>query len=58
VSEQAHDPESQVKLAYRLAVARPATDEEVAVGADVIRKQSLAALAHVVLNLNEFLYMR
>jgi len=58
VSEQAHDPESQVKLAYRLAVARPATDEEVAVGADVIRKQSLAAFAHVVLNLNEFLYMR
>jgi hypothetical protein len=58
VSEQAHDPESQVKLAYRLAVARPATGEEVALGADVIRKQSLAAFAHVVLNLNEFLYMR
>ena len=58
VSEEAHDPESQVELAYRLAVARPATDEEVAVGADVIRKQSLAAFAHVVLNLNEFLYMR
>ena len=27
-------------------------------GADLIRRQSLASFAHVVLNLDEFLYMR
>jgi len=58
VSDEAHDPESQVERVYRLALARPATDAEVAVGADLIRTQSLASFAHVILNLNEFLYMR
>jgi hypothetical protein len=58
VKEQASDPESQAKLAYRLALARPATATEVRIGADLITKQSLAAFTHVVLNLDEFMYMR
>ena len=41
-----------------LALARPAAPAEVAIGADLIRTQSLASFAHVVLNLDEFLYMR
>ena len=41
-----------------VALARPPSEAEIAIGADLIRKQSLASLAHVVLNLDEFLYMR
>ncbi len=58
VQKDASDPESQAKLAYRIALARPATAAEIRIGADLIAKQSLSAFTHVVLNLDEFLYMR
>jgi len=58
VAQQASDPAAQVDRAMRIALARPATDQEIAIGADLIRKQSLDAFAHVVLNLDEFMYMR
>jgi hypothetical protein len=58
IRQEATDPESQVTAAYRIALARPAAAAEVAVGADLIKKESLAAFAHVMLNLDEFLYMR
>jgi mono/diheme cytochrome c family protein len=58
VSGQAGDPSSQVDLAYRIALARPATPGEIAIGIGLIKSQSLEAFAHVVLNLDEFLYMR
>jgi Protein of unknown function (DUF1553)/Protein of unknown function (DUF1549)/Planctomycete cytochrome C len=58
VSQQASDPHLQVELAYRMALARPASETEIAIGMDLIRKQSLASFTHVVLNLDEFLYMR
>jgi hypothetical protein len=58
VRGQAHDPSSQVDLAYRIALARPPTPTETAIGTDLIATQGLESLAHVVLNLDEFLYMR
>ncbi len=58
VKQAAGDPESQVKEAYRIALARPATATEIRIGADLITRQSLTSFAHVVLNLDEFLYMR
>ena len=58
VRQEASDPESQARLAYRIALARPATAAEIRIGAELIAKQSLASFAHVVLNLDEFLYMR
>jgi len=58
VRRQAVDSRSQVILAYRIALARPPTDPEIAVGTALIEKQSLASFTHVVLNLDEFLYMR
>jgi len=58
VRQEASDPESQAKLAYRIALARPATAAEIRIGVELIAKQSLASFAHVVLNLDEFLYMR
>lgn len=58
IREKASDPSSQVDAAYRLALARPATPQEIAVGTNLITSQSLESFAHVVLNLNEFLYIR
>jgi mono/diheme cytochrome c family protein len=58
VKQEGSDPESQVKAAYRIALARPATAQEVRIGADLITSQSLTSFTHVVLNLDEFLYMR
>jgi hypothetical protein len=58
VKRVASTPDAEVRLAYRIALARPATATEVAIGTDLISKQSLTAFAHVVLNLNEFLYVR
>jgi hypothetical protein len=58
VRQQADDPRAQVNLVYLIALARAPTEREVVIGSDLIAKQSLAALAHVVLNLNEFLYTR
>jgi hypothetical protein len=58
VERQARDLPSQVDLAYRLALARPATPAEIAIGTDLIKRESLEAFTHVVMNLDEFLYMR
>jgi cytochrome c553 len=58
VRQEASDPYTQINLAYRLALARPATETEVSVGLDLIEKHSLESFTHVVLNLDEFMYMR
>ena len=58
VKQEGSDPESQVKAAYRIALARPATVQEIRIGADLITSQSLTSFTHVVLNLDEFVYMR
>jgi len=58
VRQQAPDPYTQVDQTYRIALARPATEDEIRIGTDLITRQSLESFAHVVLNLNEFLYMR
>jgi len=58
IAATAADPAAQVQAAYRIALARAATPQELAIGADLIRKQSLESFAHVVLNLDEFMYVR
>jgi hypothetical protein len=58
VRRQETAPRAQVDLVYRIALARAPTEREMAIGTDLIAKQSLEALTHVVLNLNEFLYLR
>src|SRR4051794_27414873 len=58
VSGQASAPAAQVDMAYRIALSRPATQDEIAIGTKLIAAQSLDAFAHVVLNLDEFLYLR
>ena len=56
--QQTADSRSQVDLAYRIALARPATEAEIAIGTDLIKNHSLESFTHVVLNLDEFIYMR
>ncbi len=48
----------QVDLAYRIALSRPPRDDEARLAADFLQRRSLADFTHVLLNLNEFLYVR
>jgi len=52
------DAARQIDMAYRIALTRPPDEKEMAIGLDFLKKQSLADFAHVLLNLNEFLYVR
>ena len=58
VAAQARDLDAQVELAYRIALGRPPAAAERAIALGLVRTQSLAAFTHVLLNLDEFLYMR
>src|SRR5215471_10576093 len=52
------DSARQIDLAYRIALSRPPREDEAALAAEFLRKRTLADFAHVLLNLNEFLYVR
>ena len=52
------DAAKQTDLAYRIALSRPPRADETALAVDFLQKRSLADFTHVILNLNEFLYVR
>jgi hypothetical protein len=52
------DPARQIDMAYRLALSRPPREDEVRLAADFLRKRTLADFTNVLLNLNEFIYVR
>ena len=56
--EAGDDPARQIDLAYRIALTRPPSPAELAVALDATKQQSLVGLAHVLLNVNEFVYIR
>ena len=56
--EAGDDPLKQIDLAYRIALARPPDETELALATDLLGTHSLVDLTHVLLNLSEFLYMR
>ena len=56
--EAPSDVAGQIDLAYRIALARPPTDAEAAIGRQLVEERSLVDLTHVVFNLSEFLYLR
>jgi hypothetical protein len=58
VSRESDDVGAQIDLAYRIALARPPLPAEVRIAADLVTHQSLVAFTHVLLNLDEFMYMR
>ncbi len=51
-------PEDQVKRAYQLALSRPPSADELKVGREFLAGNTLSDFAHVMLNLNEFIYLR
>ena len=53
-----NDLERQIALAYRLALTREPTAAEAETAMALATEQSLVDLTHVLLNLNEFLYLR
>ncbi len=58
VRQAGASPAAQVDLAYRIALARRPAKAELDVALGLISTQSLAAFTHVLLNLDEFMYMR
>ena len=52
------DLDRQIDLAYRIALTRPPSDDEIEVARALATGQSLVDFTHVMLNLNEFLYLR
>ena len=51
-------PDAEIDTAYEIALSRPPTDGEKRLALDFLRKQKLVDFTHVLLNLNEFLYLR
>ena len=56
--EAGDDPVRQIDLAYQIALTRRPSQIELAVALDVTKNQSLVDLTHVLLNVNEFVYIR
>ncbi len=52
------DVDAWIDRAYRIALSRPPTGEESAIALELVERGSLIDLTHVMLNLNEFLYLR
>ena len=52
------DLDRQIDLAYRIALTRAPTADEAELAKALVDDQSLVDLTHVMLNLNEFLYLR
>jgi hypothetical protein len=50
--------ERQVELAYRMALSRAPSTAERDLALEYLRRNSLTGFAHVLLNLNEFVYLR
>jgi hypothetical protein len=56
--EAGEDPVAEVDRAYRIALTRPPTQSELAVAIESVRNRSLVDLTDVLLNVNEFVYIR
>jgi hypothetical protein len=58
IQREADSEPARIDRAYRIALGRSPTEEETAIARDLVARGSLLDLAHVMLNLNEFLYLR
>ena len=52
------DRDAQIERAYLIALTRKPTEAERAIARGLVAEQSLVDFAHVMMNLNEFLYLR
>jgi hypothetical protein len=57
-TEAGADPAARVKSMYQIALGRQPEPAELNKGVAFLRERSLSDLAHVMLNLNEFIYLR
>ena len=57
-TEAPSGPAAQVERAYLLALSREPSADEKRVGVEFLAKNTLNDFAHVLLNLNEFIYLR
>jgi hypothetical protein len=57
-SEAGEDAGARVKQAYLLALGREPRAEELRAGVEFLRTKTVADFAHVLMNLNEFIYLR
>jgi hypothetical protein len=48
----------QIDFAYRIALGRPPRPDEVETASSYLKQHTLSGLTHVLLNLNEFVYLR
>jgi hypothetical protein len=55
--EAGEDPAAQIRLLYRIVFSRDASAKELHQAQDFLKQSSLAELAHVALNSNEFVYI-
>jgi Protein of unknown function (DUF1553)/Protein of unknown function (DUF1549)/Planctomycete cytochrome C len=53
-----NDARKQAEAAYKIALARPPRANEAALAVEFLGRHSLTDFTHVLLNLNEFLYVR
>jgi hypothetical protein len=51
-------PQAQVRAAYRIALSRDPSPREMAANLRFLREATLTGLCHVILNLNEFVYVQ
>lgn len=58
VSAVGEDPERQARLAYRMAISRDPTAEELAASVTLIREHNLASVCWALFNSSEFLYVQ
>jgi hypothetical protein len=56
--ETASEPREMVSRAYRLAIGREPTEQELELSLEFLREQPLREFALAIYNLNEFLYVR
>ncbi len=56
--EAGDDREKQIDLAYRIALTRPPTRTEMSLAIASLSDRALVDLTDVLLNLNEFVYIR
>jgi hypothetical protein len=57
-SEAGADAGARVRHAYLLALGREPRDGELRAGVEFLRTRTVADFAHVLMNLNEFIYLR
>jgi len=58
IREAAIGPNAQIDAAYQIALGRPPQAEERRLAVDYLQAGTLEGFAHVLLNLNEFVYLR